>query len=92
MGAFRLGCCGLLQRWSGLAEAGGCFGGAAEASLGIAGGLVNVRNVNVFIDGIRVANAFLTFAGPLAVPGDVSAALLKHSFAFVEPFCCWGGL
>lgn len=26
--------------------------GAAEASLGIAGGLVNVGNVNVFINGI----------------------------------------
>ena len=27
--------------------------------------------------------AFLTFTSPLAIPKDVSAALLKHAFAFV---------
>ena len=29
---------------------------------------------------------FLTFIRPLAIPSDVSAALLKHSFAFVSHF------
>ena len=29
---------------------------------------------------------FLTFTRPLPIPGDVSAALLKHSFAFVSHF------
>ena len=29
---------------------------------------------------------FLTFTRPLAIPSDVSAALLKHSFAFVSHF------
>ena len=29
---------------------------------------------------------FLTFTRPLAIPSDVSAALLKHSFAFVRHF------
>ena len=29
---------------------------------------------------------FLTFTRPLAIPSDVSAAILKHSFAFVSHF------
>ena len=29
---------------------------------------------------------FLTFTRPLAIPSDVSAALLKQSFAFVSHF------
>ena len=29
---------------------------------------------------------FLTFTRPLAIPSDVSAVLLKHSFAFVSHF------
>ena len=29
---------------------------------------------------------FLTFERPLAIPSDVSAAILKHSFAFVSDF------
>ena len=29
---------------------------------------------------------FLTFTRPLAIPSDVSAALLKHSFTFVSHF------
>ena len=33
-----------------------CFKRAAETSLGIDKGLVKVRNVNVFISGIRFAN------------------------------------
>ena len=32
------------------------------------------------------AFTFLTFTRPLAIPSDVSAALLKHSFAFVSHF------
>ena len=40
---------------------------------------LNSRTANTF--------TFLTFTRPLAIPSDVSAALLKHSFAFVSHLC-----
>ena len=33
-----------------------CFKRATETSLGIAKGLINIRNVNMFINGIRFAD------------------------------------
>ena len=52
---FRLKYYNLLQhKW--LTNANECFKRAAETSLGIAKGLVSVRNVNVFINGIRFAD------------------------------------
>ena len=42
------------MKW--LTNANECLKRAAETSLGIAKGLVNVRNVNVFIDGTRFPN------------------------------------
>ena len=44
-----------------LTNANECFKRAAETSLRIAKGLVNVRNVNVFINGIRFANGVPRF-------------------------------
>jgi len=52
---FQLKCYNPLQhKW--LRNANECYKRAAETSLGITKGLVDVRNVKVFVNGIRFVN------------------------------------